>query len=70
MIEEGVTTERMPGELYIHVEEGGELRIGAGAWLRTEVGPIQLVVYRGARMVFGPGAWLNGCSLSSKACES
>lgn len=66
VIEDGVTTERLPGALRIHVEQGGELRIGARTWLRTEVGPIQLVVHRGARMTFGADSWLNGCSLSSK----
>lgn len=66
VIEDGVTTERLSGALRIHVAQGGELRIGARTWLRTEVGPIQLVVHRGARMTFGVDSWLNGCSLSAK----
>lgn len=66
VVEEGVVAERMPGALRIHVAEGGELRIGAGTWLRTEVAPVQVVVYPGARIELGPEGFLNGCSLSAK----
>jgi acetyltransferase-like isoleucine patch superfamily enzyme len=67
IVEPGVVTERLPGALRIHVLEGGELRIGADTWLRTEVGPIQLVVHRGARIELAREVWLNACSLSAKA---
>ena len=66
VIEDGVAAERMPGAVRIHVEAGGELVIGAGTWLRTEVEPIHLVVYPGARMTFDRHAWLSGCLVSAK----
>lgn len=67
VIEDGVVTERTPRALRIHVAEGGELRIGAGTWLRTEVESVQLVVYPRARMTIGVEGFLNGCFLSAKS---
>ena len=66
VIEDGVVAERMPGALRVHVAAGGSLRIGAGTWLRTEVAPVQIVVYPGARVEIGPEGFLNGCALSAK----
>ncbi|MCA9512161.1 MAG: acyltransferase [Myxococcota bacterium] len=66
-IGDGVVTERTPRALRIHVAAGGELRIGAGTWLRTEVEGVQLVVYPGARMTIGADGFLNGCFLSAKS---
>ena len=67
VVEAGVVAERMPGAVRIHVARGGELRIGEGTWLRTEVGDLQIVVYPGARVEIGPEGFLNGCALSAKA---
>jgi hypothetical protein len=35
-------------------------------WLRTELGPVVLACFAGARMVLGPEAFLNGAHLSAK----
>jgi acetyltransferase-like isoleucine patch superfamily enzyme len=59
-------TERRPGALSFLVHAGGEIVIEEGAWLRTEVGPIVLAAFPGARLVVGPEALLNGCSVSAK----
>jgi carbonic anhydrase/acetyltransferase-like protein (isoleucine patch superfamily) len=59
-------TERREGALSFLVHAGGEIVIEEGAWLRTEVGPIVLAAFPGAKLVVGPQALLNGCSVSAK----
>jgi acetyltransferase-like isoleucine patch superfamily enzyme len=59
-------TERRPGALSFLVHAGGEIVIEEGAWLRTEVGPIVLAAYPGAKLVVGPEVLLNGCTVSAK----
>ena len=59
-------TERRAGALSFLVHAGGEIVIEEGAWLRTEVGPVVLAAYPGARLVVGPEALLNACSVSAK----
>jgi acetyltransferase-like isoleucine patch superfamily enzyme len=59
-------TERRPGALSFVVHAGGEIVIEEGAWLRTEVGPVVLAAFPGARLVIGPEALLNACSVSAK----
>jgi len=59
-------TERRAGALSFLVHAGGEIVIEDGAWLRTEVGPIVLAAFPGARLVVGPRVLLNGCSVSAK----
>ena len=59
-------TERRPGALSFIVHAGGEIVIEEGAWLRTEVGPIVLAAFPGARLVVGPEVLLNACSVSAK----
>ena len=66
VIEEGVVVERTPNALRIHVEDGGELRIGRDTWLRTEVEPVHLIVYPNGQLTIGTEGWLNGCLVSSK----
>jgi acetyltransferase-like isoleucine patch superfamily enzyme len=61
-----VDTERLPGQLVFHVEAGAEIEIGAGSWIRTEIEPVRLVAFQGARLVLGTDTWLNGCQLSAK----
>ncbi|MAI79220.1 MAG: hypothetical protein CL917_09785 [Deltaproteobacteria bacterium] len=65
-IEAGVVVERVSKALRIHVEDGGELRIGRDTWLRTEVEPVHLVVYPNGRLTIGREGWLNGCLVSCK----
>jgi UDP-3-O-[3-hydroxymyristoyl] glucosamine N-acyltransferase len=59
-------TERRPGALSFLVHAGGEIVIEEGAWLRTEVAPIVLAAYPGARLVVGREVLLNGCTVSAK----
>jgi len=61
-------TERRPGALSFLVHAGGEIVIEEGAWLRTEVGPVVLAAFPGARLVVGPEVLLNACSVSAKRC--
>lgn len=65
-IADGVVTERRPDALRITVRPGGELVIGEGTWLRTELGPVIIHVYPGARVEIGPDCFLNGCQISAK----
>jgi acetyltransferase-like isoleucine patch superfamily enzyme len=62
----GATTERLPGALSVLCHEGAEILVEEGAWLRTEVAPVVLVAFPGARLRIGPDTLLNGCSLSAK----
>ncbi len=62
-----VTTERRRGGVNFLLEEGAEVEIEEGTWLRTEVAPVTLAAYAGARMRIGPDSLLNGCYLSAKA---
>lgn len=62
----GVVTERRPGWLSVLAEPGAEIVVEEGAWLRTEIAPVVLVAFEGARLVVGRGALLNGCTVSAK----
>jgi Bacterial transferase hexapeptide (six repeats) len=62
----GVVTEDRPGALGFLVDRGGEIEIGEGTWLRTEVGGIQLAAYAGGHLRLGAECLLNGCQLSAK----
>jgi carbonic anhydrase/acetyltransferase-like protein (isoleucine patch superfamily) len=66
-IASGAATERLPGALSFVIHSGGEVVVDEGAWLRTEIEPICLVAYPGARLHIGPETLLNGCKLSAKA---
>jgi hypothetical protein len=59
-------TERRAGALSFLVHAGGEILIEEGAWLRTEVAPVVLAAFPGARLRVGPEALLNGCTVSAK----
>jgi carbonic anhydrase/acetyltransferase-like protein (isoleucine patch superfamily) len=63
----GVTTDRRRGAVTFLLEEGAVIEIEEGTWLRTEVAPVVLAAYAGARMRIGPDSLLNGCHLSAKA---
>jgi tetrahydrodipicolinate N-succinyltransferase len=61
-----VTTERLPGKLVFHVEEGARVEVGAGSWLRCEIEQVRLTALAGARLILGPDTWMNGCQLSAQ----
>ena len=48
------------------IEAGAHVRVGETAWLRSELEPVRVVAFRGARLELGPEAFLNGCHVSAK----
>jgi acetyltransferase-like isoleucine patch superfamily enzyme len=62
----GVVTERRPDAVRVWAEAGAHIEIGAGTWLRTDLGPVVLAAWAGARLQIGPDCFLNGCHLSAK----
>jgi hypothetical protein len=62
----GAVTDRIPRRLHFVLEPGAVVEIGAGTWLRTEVGDINLMAFANARLSVGPDCLLNGCHLSAK----
>jgi acetyltransferase-like isoleucine patch superfamily enzyme len=62
----GVVTERLRGALHFDVAEEASVEIGAGTWLRTDVKPVYVIAFPGARLRVGPDGFLNGCHLSAK----
>ncbi len=62
----GVVTERLAGALHFSLEPDAEVVIGDGSWLRTDVGPVHLFAFAGARMTLGAQGFFNGCHLSCK----
>jgi carbonic anhydrase/acetyltransferase-like protein (isoleucine patch superfamily) len=65
-IARGAVTERIPGALHVYAEDGADIEVGEGTWLRTEVGDLHLVAFAGARLSLGRQAFLNGCHVSAK----
>jgi len=63
----GVVTERLAGALHFSLGSGAEISIGEGSWLRTEIAPVRIVAFQGARIELGPEGFLNGCHLSAKS---
>ncbi len=62
-----VTTERNFGGVNFMLEEGAVIEIEEDTWLRTELGPVYLMAFAGARLRIGPDCLLNGCHLSAKS---
>ena len=62
----GAVTDRVRGGLFISLEPGAHVEIGEGSWLRTEVEPVRLTAFEGARITIGREALLNGCHVSAK----
>ncbi len=46
--------------------EGASVEIGADTWLRSDLGPVILFAFPGARIRIGREGFLNACHLSSK----
>lgn len=61
-----VVTERLPGEVWFHVEAGARVEVGEATWLRCEVEKVRLVAFAAARLTIGRECFLNGCQLSAK----
>jgi hypothetical protein len=59
-------TDRIHGALVFLIEAGAEVEIGADTWLRTELEPVRIAAYAGARIATGAECLLNGCHLSAK----
>lgn len=58
--------DRLPGTLHFSLGPDARVEIGEGSWLRTEIAPLRLVAFAGARLEIGPEGFLNGCHLSAK----
>src|SRR5690606_22619717 len=54
------------GALRFFLGPGAEVEIGPDVWLRTDLGPVILACFAGARLVLGPEAFVNGAHLSAK----
>ena len=67
-IGDGAVTERLPGALHFSLGPGAEIEIGPGTWLRTEIEPVHLLAFAGARITIGRDCFLNGANLSAKRC--
>jgi acetyltransferase-like isoleucine patch superfamily enzyme len=66
-IRRGAVTERRRGGVCFTVESGGEVIVGEGAWLRSDVGTVRLVAFAGGRLELEEQAFLNGALVSAKA---
>jgi maltose O-acetyltransferase len=62
-----VYTERLSRGVHISVAEGASVEIGADTWLRSDLAPVILFAFPGARITIGREGFLNGCHLSAKA---
>ena len=61
-----VYTERLSRGVHISVAEGASVEIGAETWLRSDLAPVILFAFPGARITIGKEGFLNGCHLSAK----
>jgi acetyltransferase-like isoleucine patch superfamily enzyme len=62
----GVVTERRAGALHFDLGPSAHVDVGADTWLRTDVEPVYIAAFEGARIEIGPEGFLNGCHLSAK----
>ena len=62
-----VYTERRSHGVHISVAEGASVEIGADTWLRSDIAPVIIFAFPGARIRIGREGFLNGCHLSAKA---
>lgn len=62
-----VYTERLKRGVHISVAEGASVEIGADTWLRSDLGPVIIFAFPGARITIGREGFMNGCHLSAKA---
>ena len=62
----GAVTERRRAGVRFDLGPRAEVIVGEGSWLRSDLAPVQVVAFAGARLVVGRDGFLNGCHLSSK----
>ena len=62
-----VYTERLSRGVHISVAEGASVEIGADTWLRSDLAPVLIFAFPGARLRIGREGFLNGCHLSAKS---
>lgn len=62
-----VYTERLSRGVHISVAEGASVEIGADTWLRSDLAPVLIFAFPGARITIGREGFLNGCHLSAKS---
>jgi len=61
-----VYTERRWRGVHFSIAEGASVEIGADTWLRSDIGPVLIFAYPGARIRIGSEGFVNGCHLSAK----
>ena len=66
VIRPGAVTERRAGGVRFVLEADARVEIGAGVWLRSELGPVRIFAFAGAELTLGPESFLNGCHVSAK----
>ena len=52
--------------MHFSVAEGASVEIGADTWLRSDVAPVLIFAFPGARIRIGSEGFINGCHLSAK----
>ncbi len=62
----GVVAEREAGGVRFDIREGAEVVIEDGAWLHSELGPVHLRAFPGARIHIGSESDLSACMLTAK----
>ncbi len=62
-----VYTERRSGGVHFAISEGASVEIGADTWLRSDIAPVLIFAFPGARIRIGREGFMNGCHLSAKA---
>ncbi len=62
----GVVTERQPAGVRFDIREGAEVIIEEGTWLSSELGPVHIRAFPGARIRIGPECDLSACMLTAK----
>lgn len=66
----GALTERRAGGVRFSLGRDAEVIVGERTWLCSDLAPVQLVAFAGARIEIGNDCFLNGCHLSAKAAVS
>jgi maltose O-acetyltransferase len=61
-----VATERIRDGVRFKLESGSRIEIGPDSWLRSELGPVNLVALGRGHLKIGRGCVMNGCHLSAK----
>jgi NDP-sugar pyrophosphorylase family protein len=62
-----VYTERRSRGVHFAIGAGAHVEIGADTWIRSDIAPVLIFAFPGARIRVGREGFLNGCHLSAKS---